>query len=256
MTATQQSQMIIEAVGDFRGGKDTHPRRGQLDSQRDAVHPANDRLDRSGDILAQLEPWSHVAGSIGEKPGRVGRPCFTGVAALLHGQRGHWPHQLARDVERGTARGQDRHGRAPAQQHLGHPPGRIQDVLAAVKHQQGRCLAQVLHRRLQRRAARSAAHRFEHGAVDQAGVGQRGELDQVDACPTQVSWRWRPAPGPAGSYRCRPMPTSVTSRFPSRNSDLSSSSSRSRPTKAVMDLGRAPVTSTSCASPTQQSWHA
>ncbi len=56
MTATQQSQMIIEAAGDFLSGKDTNPCRGQLDSQGDAVHPANDRLDRSSDILAQREP--------------------------------------------------------------------------------------------------------------------------------------------------------------------------------------------------------
>ena len=56
MTAAQQSQMIIEAVGDFRSGKNTSSCRGQLDSQGDAVHPADDRLNRSGDILAQLEP--------------------------------------------------------------------------------------------------------------------------------------------------------------------------------------------------------
>ena len=56
MTATQQSQVIIEPVDDFLGGKDPHPRRGQLDGQRDAVHSANDRLDRSSGILAQLEP--------------------------------------------------------------------------------------------------------------------------------------------------------------------------------------------------------
>ena len=56
MTAAQQSQMIIEAAGNFLSGKNTHPCRGQLDSQGDAVHPANDRLDRSSDILAQLEP--------------------------------------------------------------------------------------------------------------------------------------------------------------------------------------------------------
>ena len=56
MTATQQSQLIIEPVGNFLGGKDTNPCRGQLDSQGDAVHPANDRLNRSSGILAQLEP--------------------------------------------------------------------------------------------------------------------------------------------------------------------------------------------------------
>ena len=33
MTATQQSQMIIEPVGDFLGGKDAHPRRGQFDGR-------------------------------------------------------------------------------------------------------------------------------------------------------------------------------------------------------------------------------
>ena len=33
MTATQQSQMIIEAVGNFLSGKNTNPCRGQLDGQ-------------------------------------------------------------------------------------------------------------------------------------------------------------------------------------------------------------------------------
>ena len=55
MTATQQSQMIIEAVGNFLSGKNTNPCGGQLDSQGDAVHPANYCLNRSSDILAQLE---------------------------------------------------------------------------------------------------------------------------------------------------------------------------------------------------------
>ena len=181
MTATQQSQLIIEAAGDFLSGKDTHPCRGQLDSQRDAVHPANDGLDRSSDILAQLEPWLRVTGSIGEKPGRIRRPCFTGIAALLHRQRGHWPYQLPRDVKRRTAGGQNRHRWTLAQQHLGHPPGRIQHVLAAVQHHQRGCLAQVLHRRLQRRAAWirrppiRAQRRRPHLDVGIAGPGHLGD---------------------------------------------------------------------------------
>src|ERR1700746_3269547 len=109
--------MIIEPVGDFCGGKHTNPCRGQLDSQGDAVHSANDRLDRYSDILAQLEPWLHVAGLIRKKPGRS-RPRFTGVAAFLHGQRGHWPYQLSLDVEWRTARGQNRHGWTSAQHYL------------------------------------------------------------------------------------------------------------------------------------------
>jgi hypothetical protein len=56
MTATQQPQTIIEATGNFLSGKITNPCRGQLDSQGDAVHPADDHLNRSSDILAQLEP--------------------------------------------------------------------------------------------------------------------------------------------------------------------------------------------------------
>src|SRR6185437_15707915 len=58
--------MIIEPVRDFLSGQDTNPCRGQLDSQGDAVYFAHDRLDRSSDILAQLEPCLHMAGPIGE----------------------------------------------------------------------------------------------------------------------------------------------------------------------------------------------
>src|SRR6476619_7668795 len=122
--------MIIEPVGDFRGGKNMNPCRGQLDGQGDAVYFAHDRLDRSSDILAQPEPWLDVAGPIGEKPGRIRRPRVTSVAAFLHGQRGHWPYQLPLDVEWRTARGQNRQGWTSAQQHLGYTPGRVQDMLA------------------------------------------------------------------------------------------------------------------------------
>jgi len=187
VTTTQQPQMIIEAAGDFLRRKNTNPCRGQLDSQGDAIHPANDRLNRSSDILAQLEPCLHVAGPISKKPGRIRRPRLTGVAAPLHRQRRHWPYQLPRDVKRRTARRQNRHGWTPAQQRLGHTPGRTQDMLTTIQHQQRACLTQVLHRRLQRRAAGSAAHRFEHRAVDQAGVAQRSKLNQVDPRPAQVT---------------------------------------------------------------------
>ena len=68
------------------------------------------------------------------------------------------------------------------------------------------------------------ADRFEHRAVDQAGVGQRSQLDEVDVRPAQVAGadaQLQGQPGladPAG-------PTRVTSRLPSRNSDRSWSSS-------------------------------
>jgi hypothetical protein len=197
VTATQP-QLIIEAAGDFLGGQNTNPRRGQLDSQGDTVHPANDRLNRSSDILAQLEPCLHVTGPISKKPGRIRRPCLTSVATLVHRQRGHWPYQLPLDVKWRTAGGQDRHGWTPAQQHVGRTPGRTQDMLATIQHQQGHFPAQVLRRRLQRRAAGSAAHRFEHNAVDQAGVGQRSQLNQVDLRPTQVTGAEAQLQGQAG----------------------------------------------------------
>src|ERR1700750_2641813 len=91
--------MIIEPVGDFRGGKNTNPCRRQLDGQGDAVYFAHDRLDRSSAILPQPDPCLYVAAPIGEKPGRIRRPRVTSVAASLHGQRGHWPYQLPLDVE-------------------------------------------------------------------------------------------------------------------------------------------------------------
>ena len=53
---TQQPQVVIKPISDFLNGQNANPSRGQLDSERNAVHPANDRLNRAGDILAQLEP--------------------------------------------------------------------------------------------------------------------------------------------------------------------------------------------------------
>src|SRR6202020_2808160 len=108
---------------------------------------ANDRLDGAGDILAQLEAWLHVAGSIGKKPGRVRRSWPGGWAVFLHGQRGHLPYQLSLEAKWRTACGHDHQGWAAAQQHLSHTPGRIQDVLAGVKHEWGCRTAEVLRHR-------------------------------------------------------------------------------------------------------------
>ena len=56
MTAPQQSQVIIEPADNFHRGQHPHAGRSQLDSQGNAVHSANDRLNCPGGILAQLEP--------------------------------------------------------------------------------------------------------------------------------------------------------------------------------------------------------
>ncbi|HEY2269749.1 MAG TPA: hypothetical protein VGI96_44520 [Streptosporangiaceae bacterium] len=56
MTVAQQPQVIIEPVGDFLSREDANPCRGQFDSQGDAVHPADDRLNGSSGIIARLEP--------------------------------------------------------------------------------------------------------------------------------------------------------------------------------------------------------
>ena len=252
MTATQQSQMIIKPISDFLDGKNADPSRGQLDSERDAVHFANDRLNRAGGILAQLEPWLHVAGSIGKKPGRVRRPWPPGWAVFLHGQWGHWPYQLPRRGRAASGLWPRSPRMGTAQQHLGHTSGRFQDVLTAVKHEQGCRTAQVLHRRFQRRAAGSAAHRFEHGAFDQTGIGQRSQLNQIEFGPAQVTGA-QPSSKAKRVLPIPPMPTRVTSRFPARSSDRISSSSFSRPMKVVRGIGGVPVTSTSAVPPTRES---
>src|SRR5580693_3316563 len=90
--------MIIEAAGNFLSGKNTNPCRGQLDSQGDAVHPANDGLNRSSDILAQLESWLYVTGSISKKPGRIRRPCID------NGGTGHTSSPARSSGERLVAR--------------------------------------------------------------------------------------------------------------------------------------------------------
>ena len=135
----------------------------------------------------QLDPRSRVTGSIGEEPGRVRRARPPGGGPRLDRQRGHLPHQLSLGVKRRAARGQDRHRGTAAQQHLGAAPGGTEDVLAAVQHHLGVCVAQMLRHRLQRRAAGSQANGFEHRVVDEAGVGQRGQFDEVDAPPPQVT---------------------------------------------------------------------
>ena len=198
MTATQQPQMIIEAGGNFLSGRNTDPCRGQFDSQGDAVHPANDRLNRSSDILAQLEPWLHVTGSIGKKPGPIRRPCFTGVTALVHRQRGHWPYQLPRDVKWRTARGQNRHGRTPAQYHLGHTR-----AASRTCSQQSSTSRDVASRRYS--TAACSGERLDPPLTDSStalstrpGVGQRSKLNQIDLRPTQVTGAEAELQGQAG----------------------------------------------------------
>ena len=86
VTAEQQPELTIEAVGDLLGGEDPDPGCGQFDGQRDAIHPAHDGLEGAGAILTQLHPRLRVTGSIGEEPGRVRRACLPDGGPLLHRQ--------------------------------------------------------------------------------------------------------------------------------------------------------------------------
>ena len=131
--AAAQKPQPVQPPGDVDAAHHTHPRRGQLDRQRQAVEPSTDLGHRADWLVVQVEIRPAGPGPLGEQPG-----------GILDGQRrdGHDP--LTLDAERFPAGRQHRYPWAMPHDLVEQPRGRVQDVLAIVHDQQQLACPQIL----------------------------------------------------------------------------------------------------------------
>src|SRR5262249_4127917 len=93
------------------------------------------------------------------------------------------PGHLAGDAERLAAGGQDAQAGAGAQQLVGQPSAGVEQVLAVVQHQQQQPVGQRRQQRVREELPGHLRHPERAGrrARDEAGIGQRRQLDQPGA---------------------------------------------------------------------------
>ena len=83
----QQPQAVSEAVGDLLHRKQSHPRRGQLERQRNPVHSATDP-DHRRRVLGRLaEACPDLDGALDEQPGCVGGHRILAPPIRVSGER-------------------------------------------------------------------------------------------------------------------------------------------------------------------------
>jgi hypothetical protein len=186
--ATRQQPTTVELARYLRGTHRPHPRRGQLDRQRQPVEPPADLGDGALFLPIGGEVWPVGAGALDEQGARV-----------LGWQRRHRPALLAVHAERLPAGGQHRHRWAQPHHLVDQPCGRIQDVLAVVEHEQQSPVREVLDHGLLDREALALPHAQRHGhrVSDRAARAERGELAEPGAVG-------EPGPLPVGDRHGEP----------------------------------------------------
>ena len=224
--AGQQPEAVVQPRGDLLDRQRPHPRRRQLERQRDAVQPPADRGHRRRvRRRSSANPAGRAGRPLDEEPPLGRRPRRRTVGRPARGRSGRPARARARPSRRRCASGsrlvaRRRRSRAGAQQRLGQPRARVDQVLAVVQHQQ-----QAPWRPARRPASRSAAGPAARATPSaprdrrrhERRVGQRRQLDQPDAvrvvgpappAPTSSARRVLPTP---------PAPVSVSSRVVARS---------------------------------------
>jgi hypothetical protein len=125
VTAGEQGEAVLQSPRHLLCGKGSHPRRRQLDRQRDAVQPAADLRDRRPAFGGQHELRSRLARALGEE--------LHGVT-LSHGRDAQ--HHLAGDSQRLPARRQDPQPGTVGQERRYQAGAGVVEVLAVVDYQQ------------------------------------------------------------------------------------------------------------------------
>ena len=153
----QQPEAIVQARGELVERQGRHPRRRQLDRQRDAIEPLADLGDRRGILCGQVETRQHRCGPIDEELDRrvVCHPDHAGrLLGRRHGERSDRPDVLAIDSQQFAARRQDADLRAIAQQGIEQAGAGIEQMLAVVHDQEQPPVAQRRQQRFVRRLPR------------------------------------------------------------------------------------------------------
>ena len=182
----QQAEAVLQPGQQLPRRQHAHPRRRQLDGQRDAVQPGTD-LGHGRRVLGRhLERGLHRHRTVAEEPHRrvAGRRFDRSrLPEVWHGKRRHPPDDLTGDAQRLPAGGQEAQLGTGAQQGVSQPGAGIGEVLAVIEHQQQTPeLQRVSERRRQRPAgglthAQGGSHRPGH----EGGVGNGGQVDQPHA---------------------------------------------------------------------------
>jgi hypothetical protein len=159
-----------------------HPRRRQLEGERDPIQPTADLGNRPGILRVQRELRYRGSGAVHEQANRRGGGDLVQGQAIVRGWCRERPDRqptLGPQAQRRAAGRQHRQPRA-ARQQLGQPRGYARQMLQIVQHQQRPPLAQVPQQQLTR--ARPARLLQPQGPGDRRRhepvVVQWGQVDE------------------------------------------------------------------------------
>ncbi len=183
LRGTEHAHPSAQAFRERGGAQRAHPRRGELQRERQAVEPAADLRDRSRVLLGEDEAGIRGRGTIDEQlHGFRARDRLHRLRIALGQCKGaNRPRALAGEPERLATRRE--HGDVGAR--AAHPVDerceRLDQVLAVVEHDEHLAVTEELdERRLERQMLallhfERRRHRLDRGTL----VARRGELDHT-----------------------------------------------------------------------------
>jgi hypothetical protein len=187
--AGEQREAIVQPLVDLLQRQRAHPRRRELERERNAFDPGAELGDRRRFALRQREPGLLQLRARHEQLDRFGaRERFHARCRLGQRQRQHRVHLLARNAQRFAARRDDADVGRGAQDRVRERRAGAHDLLAVVEDQQ--CLArfQMRAQRVRERFSRLLAHgehlcRFMR---DERRIADRREIEEPDAVGVRI----------------------------------------------------------------------
>ena len=162
----QQHEPVVHSVQQLRHAKRIHPRRRQLDRERQPVQPRHQLGHRLPGRLVERETRIHPPGPVREQRHRLAFRPGIGVAGVRQRQRPEPVPHFPGYPQRLPARRQHPHVVGAEQQPAAQLRGRADHMLAVVQHEQQLPLGQHLGQRVggRRRGQVADAHgRRHHG---------------------------------------------------------------------------------------------
>ena len=185
VAGTQQREAVAQPGGDLLGGQHAHPGGGQLDGQRHAVQGAADAGHRHRVPLGDREAGPGRRRPVREQLDRLEAGQLHRVPGSVqgrHGERRDLPHGFLRDPQRFLAGGHDAQLRAAGQQTLAERGARVNQMLAAVEHDQRLPGLQGAGQRVRQRVTGLGLNADDggHPGDDQVWLPQVAQFDRVD----------------------------------------------------------------------------
>ena len=208
------AQARLDARQDLGHRHRGHPRRGQLDPQRQTVETGAELGHERLVVLVHDEVRPPRPGPLDEQAGRV-----------LRRQRVDRPHRLATDVEGLTAGRHDPEVGAPAEQARRQLGARVDDVLTVVEDEEDVAGVEAAGEGVDRgRPARAAD-------AQRRGPSRRPRPPSAATPPDRPARRHRPAAGPAAPPT--PGPTGSCPRRRARSGSTTGSGATPRPRRPI-----------------------